>query len=89
MKVEVTAKHIAKGCRNIYDACPVALALEDAGAYDINIDSDSAVFTHEGLTYTFSLPLEVQAWIGDFDSGVEVEPMNFDIDLEEVPCVIA
>ncbi len=83
MKVEVTAKHIAKGDRNLAESCPVALALKDLGASWVVADTDHVNFCLNGQRMSCGFPEDVEHWIEDFDTGCEVEPITFDLPIEE------
>ena len=62
--------------------CPVALSLSNI--------FDEAIVSYEGIFLTkdnkkikVDTPQEVASFMNDFDSGVEVQPFSFELELED------
>lgn len=91
MKIKVTKEHIAKGLPNKVDCCPVHLAFRDAlpdvDPESFRIDCYYTAERTEGYIefdngeYA-NLPSEVSEKIAHFDNVVEMQPFEFEIDLE-------
>ena len=76
--IEVTKEHISKGKPTRCDACPVALAFQDAGFKRVNVRHRSADIDGNHV----SLPPEAGYFISSFDNGtVPLSPFTFLIEL--------
>ena len=85
MKVKVTEEHIDEGVKGCPRNCPVALAFWDAGAVDVRIGAGRADWrmSNDDLrAVSAKLPERVQEFVGQFDHGEEVEPLEFEIEGE-------
>ena len=76
--VSVTAEHIAKGFAEDRYRCPVALAIRDAfpGAGNVSV---TGMYVRVGLR-EHELPVEVQRFTWNIDTGQPVEPFAFELD---------
>ena len=85
MKVKVTEDHIHEGVKGSKRNCPVALAIWDAGMVDVMVGAGMADWYDAAPGKGFvsaALPESVQEFVGDFDHGEEVEPLEFEIEGE-------
>lgn len=99
MIVKVTQEHIDKGRQNIIDEgsqicftraqiCPVSIALKEifkvsyakTGLLEISV----GIFPNDNLIFSKETPVEVYDWIRKFDTGLPVEPFEFELSLEGV-----
>lgn len=80
MKIEVKQHHIDAGVKK--NACPVALAINEK----LEMQPGS-VFVHPNIVsigegihlWVVGLPLSVNTFIRQFDSGDKVEPFSFEL----------
>ena len=87
LKIRVTEQDIENGQKGSCRKCPVALALRKhypdndllVGAHDVDIYLDGVAFSSNNLV-TYKFPSEVTQFIGDFDDGKPVSPIEFVID---------
>jgi len=87
MLVNVTEDDIKYGCKSAPGLCPVALAIKRT--FGINegvsvIPSDVAIFNENLIIQRATFPHHVRDFILDFDHGRVVQPISFDMELEEV-----
>ena len=81
MKISVTAEHIAKGERDSCTACPVALALIDAGVESPEVNYTRVWYYRDNLpSFLAILPPDVTDKIQLFDDFGVMEPFTFEID---------
>ena len=72
--IHVTQEHIDNGKRDSCIECPIASAVYDAtGGLLVNVDAQFADRT--------SKPKTVRRWIGRFDDGLVVRPIDFTLEL--------
>jgi hypothetical protein len=89
MLITVTEKHIQDGIREDCNSCAIALALRSAGFRSVAV-YESRKLECDGFRYTVC-PLnyshkEINTWIDQFDSGIYVQPIEFEIELvDEYP----
>jgi hypothetical protein len=76
MKIQVTREDIEQGRRRDPNNCAVAVALRRAGVSHFGVTG--MVVSFAGSTVVL-LPVTVQEWIMDFDWGVKMDPMEFDL----------
>ena len=91
INVNVKANHIADGRPGHPCRCPVALALSDlvnnehivAVTQGLIIVSQKRYDRLDGLAdaYVQSTPVHVLDFIWHYDQGIEVDPIEFDIDI--------
>lgn len=85
MIVSVDQVEINSGYRHNCYHCPVAMAIQKNYSYPNYIRVDSGRFTVFSKTsmkeYTYDLPSHVVRWIQKFDSGQEVKPFEFELDV--------
>lgn len=82
MKIQVTQDHINTGIPKCPGHCPVSIAIQEnirnkhvrVGYDTVKIEND-VFFIHNMPVYC-----EVAQWINDFDMGLPVEPIEFQID---------
>ena len=72
MIIRVTANHIARGLRNDCLACPVALAMQDAGLPEGELDNALNRFSNSGV------PQSAYEFFENFDRGLDVQPFEFE-----------
>jgi hypothetical protein len=75
MKISVTKEHIKKGKPTFPSACPIALALKDAG-FTTPIVIDTFMREEEADIY-YDLPRSCSRFIRRFDTKKSVKPFNF------------
>ena len=78
--INVTAEHIARGKRESCSECPVALAIAEVVREDIWIIVRRWVHLswgyHQSIGHqSIGLPVDVVAWICDFDTRLNSPPM--------------
>ena len=87
MKVSVTQSHIDNARPRACFICPVAVAIRDAGAADVEVHRNFAFVAMPNRPHNrdhrIRLPKEVRAFIQAFDAGAYVEPFTFDLPIEE------
>jgi len=75
---KVTQRIIDEGQRGRCGSCPVALALLASGLIDVSAGGIYAVATGScGHRMRAQLPVEVSAFMADFDRGLAVQPLSF------------
>lgn len=80
LKVKVTRKLIKAGTRHNSECCPIALAVRGAGAIFVGVGSvDIDWADAEGNHFYTALPRKARKFISDFDSGLDVCPIEFSI----------
>jgi hypothetical protein len=83
MIINVTQDHINQGSRKMAKACPVALALCQAGLENPVVGTTGATYEHpdDGSRVISDLP----AWVGyrvrRFDEGEGMEPFSFELEV--------
>lgn len=93
MKIQVRDEHIRAGVKSKGDACPVYLAMRDAGLR-VTFVAPVSGYTFEdkkvidiarigGISWSslkmYKFPDQVRYWIVDFDDGKDMEPIEFEI----------
>ena len=83
IRVEVAAEDIAKGERNNYFACPVALALKRAcGVSNAAVRPRRISIWNTGeFGCSVATPPSVRSFFEIFDAGLTVKPFAFDLEL--------
>jgi len=81
MLVQVTAEHIKRGKRGFYHECPVSLAVHDLG-YEYVMTTWCLCRVNKKMmigaeTVEYSLPPEARDFVGKFDAGDNVKPIQF------------
>lgn len=87
MKVTVTQEHIDKGCRKNGSACPVFLAMRDAGIPVTHVMTWCWTTHPEGACidgWRRDLPYEAMAFIALFDDKKLVSPIEFELEWSEI-----
>lgn len=79
MKINVTQEHINTGEAGNCKACPVALALLDAGIAlaGLSVGQDEITWMRSVPTYRIDTPSRVAKFIEAFDEGAPVKPFSF------------
>jgi hypothetical protein len=85
LEVRVTEEHICRGRRRVANACPVALALTDAGLIDPFVDSDGVLHRVRGHVVFVALPDRATRFVNAFDAGLVVEPFVFALPIVTSP----
>jgi len=83
MIIKVTQEHIENGCKKACLFCPVALALEARTGKEWSVGIYDAYCTHksdDGPTL-HTLPDSAKDFILYFDSGLPVEPFEFELEI--------
>ena len=88
MIVEVTQENINQGIAHSCDSCPIALAIQDKGFENVQVDPWYIFYDQQPTPLQFDfaeIKTErlVTKWIFDFDNGEEVFPIKINIDEEE------
>ena len=84
LKVDVTWDHIDQGVGEDPYGCPIALAIGDlpnvmGGAF---VDSTMCEFTHHDChVCDVPLPKKARTFVQKFDSGQDVKPFSFTLNL--------
>lgn len=85
MIVSVTQEDINLGMRHNCYHCPIAKATQRNYAHPnyVRIDSGTlTVFSKVSMQeHTYHLPWNAMTWIAKFDSGQEVKPFEFELDV--------
>lgn len=83
MKVSVLQKHIDTGRPMDPCFCVIAEAISDAIGETVTVDTNEVTRfdhpLHKCDILTLPLPEKVSRYIGRFDSGLPVEPMEFEV----------
>ena len=82
IRVRVTQEHINGGTRNDCGCCPVALALIDMLYECVRVDATHIEIRIGTSVRGFLTPLEVAIFVRKYDGGEEVEPFEFELELE-------
>lgn len=82
MKIEVTQEDIDTGIPGSACGCPVALAFRRLGFHFADVAARSC-FLAVGLTdgRVYSLPSIAADFISNFDTGREVKPLSFELEV--------
>lgn len=80
IRVNVTQRDIERGVQNSGGRCPVARAMRRHRPFRFASVNGLEAYVPWGGKYT--LPLEVQEFVGAFDDGDPVEPFTFDLEVE-------
>jgi hypothetical protein len=81
--VEVTPDDIRHGERNDPEYCPISFAVWRASGIHFDVELDHLTLPgHDGA---WGLPAVARKFVREFDAGVAVEPIRFEIDLGPVP----
>lgn len=76
LPIRVTWRHIAIGRQDHSFACPVAMAIEDAGGLHPCVDYD-CIGVHIGnALFSCRTPTHLREWMEAFDNGVSNEPQT-------------
>ena len=78
--VQVTQEHIDCGVRGDSCTCPIALALRHARKRNWLVRIVRAI--ESGQPERWELELEISTWIGAFDDGQPVQPIQLVMDTE-------
>jgi hypothetical protein len=74
--IKVDWKHIAKGEPEETESCPIALALREQGARDVDVNEDSINIGEK----SYDMPGKARTFVTIFDSyRTDVKPMEFKI----------
>lgn len=89
-KVRVTKHDIADGKRCHAGQCPVAIALsrhvKDSGHWQVGPFDAATWPPRDGKRLSVKLPHEVRRWLLDYDAAKPVAPIEFEVEVTEVPC---
>src|SRR6185312_5049081 len=92
MKIEVTQTHIEEGRRRsrFYggpdfpsEACPIALALRDAGFESPRVTMTQIITDSLGWSGAIPIPEEAATFVHLFDTERPVKPFTFDLPVSE------
>lgn len=84
MKITVTQQHIDKGVRGSCSSDPISLALQDAGFKNPWAGTDRITASGFGpfrRYYSLETPPALLAFMRDFDTGKEVLPFEFELEV--------
>jgi hypothetical protein len=86
MKVKVTAEHIRKAKRLVYErglmpfgCCPIALALKDKKVGGVYVHGNCVTYFSHNKKHMCDLPQVALNFIGFFDMRSKVRPFSFDM----------
>jgi hypothetical protein len=79
MLIKVERKHIDQGESRSARTCMVALAIHDATGVEVAVTKSQV---RCGIERKYPLPDHVQDAIDRFDDGQDVEPFEFEMELE-------
>ena len=84
MKIRVTQEHINEGVPGKACSCPIALALNDQinPPHHIQVGSEVILISSALDTCAYGLPEKVKQFISDFDGELFVEPLEFELNIE-------
>ena len=86
VRVRITERDIAKGCRRRADRCAVVLAITRhvKPGHEVLVDGEMyAVDTKTPMYFKRRLPMKAERWARQFDEGQAVKPTSFWIQLPE------
>jgi hypothetical protein len=83
IRVVVTAEQIQRGQPGCGE-CPVALAFRDLGFPRVSVGTNDIVIFFGATPVSVKLPPIVRDFILDWDSGYQVSPLTFWVDLRSV-----
>jgi hypothetical protein len=83
MRVRVLRRHIQKAQRSRSGRNPVEVSLRECGLRGVEVDPyfGDVLFTRGNRRYSVDIPSEVSDYVDRYDSGEEVFPITFNIDL--------
>ena len=86
MKIHVTQDHIDRGLRHSASACPVSLALAELTETEWSVGNAACYMRVSDplAKQSLVLPAEAYWFINAFDAGFDVNPLDFDLPLEEL-----
>ena len=84
MKISITREDIEGGRRRDPSGCAVALALKRAGVPHFGVTGMLVMVEFAGKHTPIVLPGPVQEWILDFDWGMPVGPLEFELTLPDL-----
>ena len=87
ISIEVTPHHISIGRSGEYNACPVAIALWEAGYRDINVDDEFVKLRQGRKELAFKPPKEMRLFIDAFDNYRPVKPQIFKLKEKYLPII--
>jgi hypothetical protein len=75
MTVDVLKSHIKRGKRNECGECPVALAMEAKGFYDVAVTDDGIIYRDDDGSHALDTPSVVKKFIKKFDDDSNPKSM--------------
>jgi len=86
IKIKVNSEHIFRGIRNSRECCPIALSLKDElKVKEARVNYRFLEAVGEGAQgFLFFTPDEIKDFIWRFDAGLEVVPVEFEIELAHI-----
>ena len=87
MLVEVTQENINQGIFKDSNSCPVALAMQDKGFENVQVEPWHIFYDQQPTPLQFhvakiEMDTLIRKWIYDFDGGEEVFPIKIEINKE-------
>ena len=83
IKVKVTYQDLAEGIPRSGTDCPIAISLRRQGFNVVSVSDYSVFRVSGGDTVSSPLPSVATKFIHDFDDGVPVAPIEFELDYPE------
>ena len=80
--ITVTDEDIERGVRKSYKFCPIACAMRRKKWDVLAVIEQYAEIDVEGDEVKFKLPYDAQKFIVNFDTGKEVAPFEFEVDID-------
>jgi hypothetical protein len=82
--ISVSADDIARGLPELSDACPIWHAARRTPLRVVHVFSDRVSVRYErGHLCQVRLPQEARWFVGNFDTGHDVKPFEFDLDVPD------
>ena len=90
--VQVTGEDIQYGKMGKCFSCPIAIASSRATGREMGVDCGKIWFKDSGDTVEVANPWDrvvINAFVGEFDAGGEVRPIEFDIEIPNLDSEMA
>lgn len=79
MVIIVTQEDIDSGVKRACNLCPVARAAERVFKHVVSVGTFALHVYYDAHTEAFELPFVARQFVRDFDLGVTVEPLEFEL----------
>lgn len=84
MKIQVTEEHIKNGIKHSCRRCPVAQAikLHIKENFNVHVIGVAVKLYLVNNVERYTLPDEIIEWIKQFDAGLSVKPVSFELEID-------